>query len=194
MRLYTNVARIGVMRKILVDKHKIARSRLDTYQLITALSHSLNFPVDFKSIIVFSIKFCACRFVNYRLFRLLIVTKSPLLGPSSEGNTSAVGEKLPRVFSDPEGSLPCSQQLAAAHYPNVDQSRPRLTSYCFNIYCNIVLQARPVPSGLFPLDYPCSSYVLHILHILSLPNNCEGVQVMKLLVMQSPPASSYSSL
>jgi hypothetical protein len=37
-----NVARIGVMRKILAEKSKSTRSRLDSYQLNAAVSLSLN--------------------------------------------------------------------------------------------------------------------------------------------------------
>jgi hypothetical protein len=99
------------------------------------------------------------------------------------------GWKIIPRFSDAEGSLPCSQQLAACYYPNTDESRTRFPSYSFTICCNMVLQARPVPSCLFPSVYPCFSYVLHILPILSLPNNCEEIQGMKLLITQSPPLS-----
>jgi hypothetical protein len=101
------------------------------------------------------------------------------------------GWKIIPRFSDAEGSLPCSQQLAAGYYPNTDESRTRFPSYSFNIYCNMVLQARPVPRGLFPSVYPCFSYVLHILPILSLPNSCEAIQRTTLLTTQYPPPSRY---
>ena len=56
MRLYTNVARIGVTRKILVEKPTSTRSRFDSYQLITVVSLSLNFAVDIMRIFVGNVK------------------------------------------------------------------------------------------------------------------------------------------
>jgi hypothetical protein len=56
---------------------------------------------------------------------------------------------------EPEGSLPCSQELATVTYPEPDESNPRLATFSprsvLIFYSHLRLG---VPIGLFPLGFP----------------------------------------
>jgi len=47
--------------------------------------------------------------------------------PSWEANRFSTSQEIPRVFMEPEGSLPHSQQLATCPYPDPARSTPYLT-------------------------------------------------------------------
>jgi hypothetical protein len=57
-------------------------------------------------------------------------------------------------FMEPEGSLPCSQELSTGPYPESDRSSPNhpiLSKIHFNIATHLRLG---LPSGLFPSGFP----------------------------------------
>jgi hypothetical protein len=63
---------------------------------------------------------------------------------------------------EPEGSLPCSKQPSAGHYPEPDESNPHRPDLFpqdpfFNIYIILILSSHVrlgIPSGLFPSGFP----------------------------------------
>jgi hypothetical protein len=107
---------------------------------------------------------------------------------------------------EPEGSSLCSQEPTTGPYPESDESNSHRTILFFcNIYSNIILSCMPASSEWsltfrFPnQNIVCISHLFHT-HYMSRtshppwfdhPNNIWwSVQVMKLLIMQSFPASS----
>jgi hypothetical protein len=60
----------------------------------------------------------------------------------------AATHKLPRIFGEPDGALPSSQEPSTGPYPEPDQSSPYLPSYIAKI--NLGLQRLGPGSGLFP--------------------------------------------
>jgi hypothetical protein len=46
-------------------------------------------------------------------------------GLSSEANSGSASQEIPRIFMEVENSLPLSQQITTALFPEPDQSTPR---------------------------------------------------------------------
>jgi hypothetical protein len=56
---------------------------------------------------------------------------------------------------EPEGSLPCSQEPATGHYPDLDESSPQLSILFLSILSNIIFPSTPRYSE-WPLPFRIS--------------------------------------
>ena len=72
-----------------------------------------------------------------------LLTYSMVQSPSWEANWFAASQEIPRIFMEPEGSLPHSQASATCH-PTSWRSIPILFTYL----------SLGLPSGLFPSGFP----------------------------------------
>jgi hypothetical protein len=108
---------------------------------------------------------------------------------------------------EPEGSLPCSQEPATGHYPELHASSPHL-SILFLLKSILILSSHlrlGLPNGLFPSGRPTkilyvflftpvrATFPAHLvlLDLITVIIFLWSVQVMKLLIMQSSPPSRH---
>ena len=73
--------------------------------------------------------------------------------PSWESNWFAASQEIPRIFMQPEDSLPHSQASANCPYPGPAQSSPHPTSWRSILILSTYLRLG-LPSGLFPSGFP----------------------------------------
>jgi len=109
-----------------------------------------------------------CTFSSSAVYK----TKSMEQSPFWEAYSRSTGQEITRFFIKSESWLPCSQDSSIG--PLLSHLNPGL------------------PSGLSRSGFLLSSCVLHAPWFPYHPNNIRWiVQVMKLLIMQSPPASCH---
>jgi hypothetical protein len=49
-------------------------------------------------------------------------------GASWEADSHSAGQEIPQPFTEPEGSLPCSQEPATGSFPEPDEFSPHLAT------------------------------------------------------------------
>jgi hypothetical protein len=79
--------------------------------------------------------------------------------PSWEANRFAASQEIPRIFMDPEGSLPYSQVSATCPYPELIPSSPHKplpTSWRSILILSTQLRLG-LPNGLFPSGFPTNT-------------------------------------
>ena len=73
-----------------------------------------------------NVKFSIIAYLKYKDLKpsLQTLTYSMVQSPSWEANWFAASQEIPRIFTEPEGSLPHSQASATCPYPVTAQSSP----------------------------------------------------------------------
>ena len=86
------------------------------------LIHALGVLIQWAAIIIIIIIIIITIIII--IIIIIIITYSMVQSPSSEANWFATSQEIPRIFMEPEGSLPHSQASANSPYPGPAQSSP----------------------------------------------------------------------